>query len=123
MAFLFSFHCDSPDQGSAKSRSGKLVCRGQRTLAKQSRISLACSAGCSQAAKWPPRSRMLQWIRFGIHRSTQRREGRLVSRGYMLTPTGSSSLVDATLASLVGATLATLSQYSRAEEVALPGSQ
>src|SRR5580692_4416167 len=23
MAFLFSFHCDSPDQGSAKSRSGK----------------------------------------------------------------------------------------------------
>src|SRR4029077_9663871 len=54
MAFLFSFHCDSPDQGSAKSRSGKLVCRGQRTLAKQSRISLACSAGCSQAAKWPP---------------------------------------------------------------------
>jgi hypothetical protein len=31
----------------------------------------------------------------------------------MLTPTGSSSLV--------GATLATLSQYSRAEEVALPG--
>ena len=62
-------------------------------------------------------------IRFGIHRSTQRREGRLVSRGYMLTPTGSSSLVDATLASLVGATLATLSQYSRAEEVALPGSQ
>src|SRR4029077_9427649 len=62
-------------------------------------------------------------MRFGIHRSTQRREGRLVSRGYMLTPTGSSSLVDATLASLVGATLATLSQYSRAEEVALPGSQ
>src|SRR6202008_3689176 len=54
MAFLFSFHCDSLDQGSAKSRSGKLVCRGQRTLAKQSRISLACSAGCSQAAKWPP---------------------------------------------------------------------
>ena len=30
--------------------------------------------------------------------------------------------LDATLASLVGATLATLSQYSRAEEVALPGS-
>src|SRR6202521_1773421 len=54
MAFLFSFLCGSPDQGSAKSRSGKLVCRGQRTLAKQSRISLACSAGCSQAAKWPP---------------------------------------------------------------------
>src|ERR1700751_5979015 len=23
MAFLFSFHCDSPDQGSVKSRSGK----------------------------------------------------------------------------------------------------
>src|ERR1700738_4064306 len=54
MAFLFSFHCDSPDQGSAKSRSGKLVCRGLRTLAKQSPISLASSAGCSQAAKWPP---------------------------------------------------------------------
>src|SRR3984893_12514691 len=41
MAFLFSFDCDSPDQGSAKSRSRKLVCRGHRTLAKQSRISLA----------------------------------------------------------------------------------
>src|SRR5216683_3792519 len=56
MAFLFSFDC--PDQGSAKSRSGKLVCRGQRTLAKQSRISLACSAGCSQAAKWPPAEKL-----------------------------------------------------------------
>src|ERR1700739_3982668 len=39
MAFLFSFHCDSPDQGSAKSRCGKLVCRRRRTLAKQSGIS------------------------------------------------------------------------------------
>src|SRR6266478_6475488 len=45
-------------QCSAKSRSGKLVCRGQRTLAKQSRISLACSAGCSQAAKWPPAEKL-----------------------------------------------------------------
>ena len=55
-----------------------------RISAKHVRNSSTNSSGCSQAAKWPPRSSWFQWTIFFIRRSTQLRgvESELVGRAW-----------------------------------------
>src|SRR6185295_2718812 len=52
------------------------------------RTSLEKSSGSSQAAKWPPRSALLKYVRLGYDCSTQLRGARKISSGNVVKPTG-----------------------------------
>src|SRR5215471_17107500 len=87
-----------------------------RKVRKNARTSRTNNSGCSKAGKWPPFSISLQWVMFVKCGSIQRRTGLMISLGNTATPVG-------TLTIGVVRRLAKLSQYSRAEEVAVPVTQ
>ena len=87
----------------------------QRRARKQVRSSSTNRPGCSRAAKWPPLSNSFQWMILWNCFSAQRREAAKISFGNRLQPTG--------MVTLSVERRPKLSQYSRAEEAAVPGSQ
>src|SRR5689334_8165630 len=89
--------------------------------AKEARSSSTNSAGCSKAAKWPPRSGSLQYRMSVKRRSAQRREGRGVSLKTG-APNGVST-VSVCAPVNQSLTVAKLSQYSRVDEAPVPVSQ
>src|SRR5260370_20025369 len=116
MAFLFSFHCDSPDQGSAKSRSGKFSLPRSAHLGEAVANLLGVQRWLLPGGEVAPPVQDVVMDQVWHPPIDPAPQGRFVSRGYMLTPTGSSSLGESTLARFVGATLATLFQYHRVQE-------
>ena len=76
------------------------------------RISLAKSSGSSHAAKWPPRSTSLKYMRLGYAFSTQLSGAWKISPGNVVKPTGSETGVLARPAARVAARW--FSQYVRA---------
>src|SRR4051794_8928719 len=63
-----------------------------RSERNPSRSSEAYSSGCSQAAKWPPRSTSLKCTRLGYAFSVQLRGDWKISSGKTLTATGTVTL-------------------------------
>ncbi len=80
------------------------------------------ATGCSNAAKWPPRSGSPQY-RMSVKRfSAHRRDGRCSSRGNTEHPVGTST-VPPPVPAIHSLTCLMLSQYSRAADAPVPGSQ
>src|SRR5918995_3480461 len=88
---------------------------------KAARTSSENSSGSSQAAKWPPLSASLKWMRLGYDVSTQLRGARKISPGKAVKPTGSETSGGAWPAASAWARPS--SQYHRAAEAPVPVSQ
>jgi len=93
-----------------------------RSSRKHLRTSSTNRAGCSNAAKCPPRSGSFQYRMSVKRRRAQRREGRWSSFGKTEQPTGTET-VSLTVPEIHSLTCRILSQYRRAEEAPVRGSQ
>src|SRR5262245_63997134 len=97
--------------------SASIASPAYRMCRKHARSSFTNIAGCSNAAKWPPRSSSFQYTRFVKRFSAQRRDDRKISFGKMLQPVGAVTGVSNWVCGRK------LSQYKRADEAPVAGSQ